>query len=78
MAWNLGVPYGIGVLGASVHTYYDILNVSRSSEEVVIRAAYRALIAKYHPDRFRGDAAEADRMAKLINEAYAVLSDPHR
>lgn len=57
-----------------MRTYYEILNVPPDAETAVIRAAFRTLIGKYHPDKFRGDPAEADRIAKLINEAYAVLS----
>lgn len=54
--------------------YYSILGVTPASEEVVIRAAYRALMRRYHPD---ADAsAEAAERAREINEAYSVLSDP--
>ncbi len=58
--------------------YYDVLGVSRRAEEVVIRAAYRALMSRYHPDAFKDDPTRAERMAKLINEAYATLRDPGR
>lgn len=61
---------------AGLSNFYEVLGVSVSSEQEVIDAAYRALMKKYHPDRFKGDAAEADRRAKLINEAYAHLRDP--
>ena len=55
--------------------YYAILGVLPSAEDVVIRAAYRALAQRYHPDRYGGPNAEAgERMAEL-NEAWAVLSD---
>lgn len=40
----------------------------------MVRAAYRALILKYHPDTHSG--TDATRRAAAINEAYAVLSDP--
>ena len=33
--------------------YYDILNVSSVADEEVIRAAYRALAKKFHPDTTR-------------------------
>ena len=43
-----------------------------------IKAAYRELALKYHPDRIKeDDAAAADKM-KQINEAYAVLSDSQK
>jgi uncharacterized protein len=54
--------------------YYDILGVSSRSEIEVIRAAYKALMRKYHPDRDRSDISGAK--AREINEAFAVLSDP--
>lgn len=58
--------------------YYETLGVSRNSEPEVIEAAYRALMKKYHPDRWVGDAAAAEPRAKLINEAFATLRDPER
>lgn len=50
---------------------YRTLQVDPAAEDCVIRAAYRALMKQYHPDR-GGDAAYAQR----LNAAYAVLADP--
>jgi hypothetical protein len=61
---------------AKVHTHYDNLQVSRQASAEVIRAAYRQLSQKYHPDKSAEDNAEATRKMTLINEAYAILSDP--
>lgn len=58
-------------------THYDNLKVAWNSPSEVIRAAYRALSQKYHPDKYH-DQGEAGRIMTLINEAYAVLSDPDR
>lgn len=58
--------------------YYATLGVLPSAEDVVIRAAYKALAQRYHPDRFDGSKDEALRRMQDINEAYAVLSDPIR
>ena len=55
--------------------YYRILGVLDDAEDVVIRAAYRALAQRYHPDKWRGDVAEATRRMAEINAAYGVLSD---
>ena len=52
---------------------YEVLQVDRHAEREVMRAAYRALARKHHPD-FGGRARE---MA-LINEAWSVLGDPAR
>ena len=60
---------------ARSHTYYDNLKVSRDAPDSVIRAAYRALAQQCHPDK-NLNSAEAARVMKLINGAYAVLSDP--
>lgn len=58
-------------------TLYDRLSVSPAAPAEVIRAAYRVLSQRHHPDRNGGDAASA-RTMQAINEAYAVLSDPQR
>lgn len=58
-----------------VHTYYDNLKVARNAPPEVIRAAYRAMAQKWHPDLNPG-SVEAPRVMKLINEAYEQLTDP--
>lgn len=58
--------------------YYRTLGVLDDAEDIVIKAAYRALAQRYHPDRWAGDAAEATRRMGSLNEAYAVLSDPEK
>lgn len=55
-------------------THYDNLQISRSASVEVIKAAYRTLSAKYHPDRNRGDSRSAEIMS-IINASYAVLCD---
>lgn len=60
---------------ARIHTHYDNLKVARDAPPEVIRAAYKTLSQKYHPDR-HGNSAEAIRIIQIINTAYAVLSDP--
>ena len=56
--------------------YYSILGVSKDADEVVIRAAYKALAQKYHPDKASPELRSnyTVRMTE-INEAYAVLCD---
>ena len=56
--------------------YYKILGVLDDAEDIVIKAAYRALAQKYHPDKFQGSAKTAKDRMQEINEAYSVLSDP--
>jgi len=60
-----------------LHTHYDNLKVTRNAPPEVIRAAYKTLSQKYHPDRHPGNAnADAVRVMTLINQSYQVLSDP--
>ena len=56
--------------------YFEVLNVSENAEPEVIKASYRALCKKYHPDNQSGHSAQDDEKMQLINEAYQVLSDP--
>jgi curved DNA-binding protein CbpA len=56
--------------------HYSVLGVLPTADEVVVRAAYRALAQRYHPDKWRGDLKEATERMVEINAAYAVLSDP--
>ncbi len=56
--------------------YYAILGVTPQAEDVVIKAAFRALAQRYHPDKYSGSADDAQRKMAEINEAYGVLSDP--
>jgi curved DNA-binding protein CbpA len=55
--------------------YYVLLGVLPTAEPIVIRAAYRALAMKYHPDKWTGDKATAERRMREINQAYETLSD---
>jgi curved DNA-binding protein len=54
--------------------YYAVLGVPRTASEKEIKAAYRMLARKYHPDVNR-ENKEAEEKFKGINEAYEVLSD---
>lgn len=59
----------------NIHSHYENLKVSRNAPAEVIRAAYKALSQRYHPDRNPGDS-EAARIMTLLNQAYETLSDP--
>ena len=56
--------------------HYTVLGVTPASEDVAIRAAYRALMRRYHPDA--DPSPEAAEKAREINEAYRVLSERER
>jgi hypothetical protein len=62
---------------AKIHTHYDNLKVARMAPPEVIRAAYKALSQKYHPDKNPGDE-KAARIMAILNTAYSTLSDEQR
>jgi DnaJ domain len=59
---------------STVRDHYSILGVARDAPPEVIRAAYRVLAQKYHPDR--NTAPDAGHRAEEINVAYAILKEP--
>jgi curved DNA-binding protein len=56
--------------------YYETLGVARSATEAEIKAAYRKLARKYHPDVNK--EAGAEEQFKEIGEAYTVLKDTEK
>lgn len=57
--------------GASQSDYYAVLGLSPVSDDVVIRAAFKALMLKYHPDTNK--SADATQRAAAINGACRLL-----
>jgi len=57
--------------------YYQLLHVSPQATAQEIKAAYRKLAFKYHPDRHKGSTIN-EAVFKEINEAYSVLSNPEK
>jgi molecular chaperone DnaJ len=57
--------------------FYEILGVSRDTDDAEMKKAYRSLAMKFHPDRNLGDA-EAELNFKELNEAYDVLRDDQK
>ena len=54
--------------------HYSTLGVARDASEKEIKAAYRKLAMKYHPDRNQGDTAASKKFTNAAN-AYEILSD---
>ncbi len=54
---------------------YKVLGVSPGASDEEIKAAYRRLAKKYHPDLNPGDARAAERMNE-INAAYDQIKNP--
>jgi DnaJ-class molecular chaperone len=56
---------------------YEILGLKRDADEAAIKAAYRKLAKRHHPDLHPGDTKAAERFQEL-NNANDLLSDPER
>lgn len=56
-------------------THYQILGISGNASQEDIKAAYKKLAKKYHPDKHGGNEFHEEHFKK-INSAYQVLSDP--
>jgi molecular chaperone DnaJ len=61
----------------SKRCFYETLEVSRTAGDGELKAAFRKLAMKYHPDRNPGDK-DAEHRFKEINEAYDVLKDEQK
>lgn len=63
-------------------TFYDTLGVEATADPQEIKAAYRSLVRKAHPDLHRDAPPEEQQhfqlQIRLLNEAYGVLSTPDR
>ncbi len=56
--------------------YYSVLGVESGADEKAIKAAYRRLARKYHPDVSKEPNAEEN--FKSVSEAYEVLGNAER
>lgn len=57
---------------------YQVLGVAKDAGDAEIKAAYRSLAKRYHPDMFPGDQATLEKF-RVISEAYdAVRTLPHK
>ena len=57
--------------------YYTVLGISRDADAAAVKAAFRRLSKKYHPDSHSGDGRWEEEF-KAVNEAYGVLEDEGR
>ncbi|MEJ2037846.1 MAG: molecular chaperone DnaJ [Desulfosarcinaceae bacterium] len=62
---------------AGKRDYYDVLGVHKDASDTDLKAAYRKLALKFHPDRNPGDKA-AEEQFKEAAEAYDVLRDQQK
>ena len=56
--------------------YYELLGLHYEAEDIVVRAAYKALAQKYHPDKSASNAEQATVIMTQFSEAFQVLNDP--
>ncbi|BAK66284.1 chaperone protein DnaJ [Sphingobium sp. SYK-6] len=57
--------------------YYELLEVERTADAGTLKAAYRKMAMKYHPDRNPG-CQDSEAKFKAINEAYDCLKDDQK
>ena len=65
------------VAGPSAPDYWDVLGLEPGADAVSLKRAFRTQARRWHPD-LNGNDPVAEERFKLVNEAYAVLSDPRR
>lgn len=55
---------------------YEVLGVSENASQEEIKAAYRELVKKYHPDKYQNNplADLAEEKLREVNQAYEMLS----
>jgi curved DNA-binding protein CbpA len=59
---------------SAARTFYEVLGLPSGADERQIKAAYRDLARRLHPDVNAGDAALAQRLVE-VNHAYEILTD---
>lgn len=64
-------------MATSYKDYYAVMGVDRNASAKDIKAAYRRLARKYHPDVNPGDKSAEDKF-KELSEAYEVLGDKEK
>ncbi len=56
--------------------YYELLGIDPNAGPQEVRQAYLEKIKEWHPDNNPERVAEAEEMAKVLNQAYQILGDP--
>jgi molecular chaperone DnaJ len=57
--------------------FYELLECERTADDATIKASYRKLAMKFHPDRNAG-CKDSEGRFKAISEAYDCLKDPQK
>src|SRR5262245_10663894 len=79
LRWTVWLDSGLvdgsaatGMRGSWMLDLYTVLGLSRRATSDEIKAAYRALAKRHHPDANAGDA-DGERRTKEVNRAYEIL-----
>lgn len=56
--------------------FYQLLDVSPEADQETIRNAYLTKLKQWHPDKNPGAGADAEEMAKALNQAWETLKEP--
>ena len=57
--------------------YWSLLGLTPDADQETLKRAFRREARRWHPD-LNGNDLQAEERFKLVNEAYAVLSNPDR
>lgn len=57
--------------------YYELLECERGADDATLKASYRKLAMKYHPDKNAG-CKDSEGKFKAVSEAYECLKDPQK
>jgi DnaJ-class molecular chaperone len=57
-----------------VSDYYKILGVTKDSNQIQIRKAFRTLALQYHPDKNKNSEESKQKFMEIV-KAYEILSD---
>lgn len=63
---------------SNMRTHYHNLQVQENADQAIIKASYKVLAQRYHPDRNTDNAEEASRIFLIITDAYEILSEPDK
>ncbi len=65
------------ILGRKIMDYYYVLGILPTATREEVKAAYRKMATRYHPDKNVGKP-DAELKMREVNDAYEVLSDPEQ
>lgn len=57
--------------------FYELLECERGADDATLKASYRKLAMKYHPDK-NGGCTDSEAKFKAVSEAYECLKDPQK